>query len=112
LRSGWTPAQRKKNYKGNEEQMVEKDKFGDTLREKGKGDEDRWVAEQERKRLERLRETAAQGSGTCPRDGAALVPQKANLITMAVCHRNELEVAVRQDNEGAVIHWVRSLFEA
>jgi hypothetical protein len=100
--------------------MSEKDRFGEKLREKAKGDEDRWIAEQEAKRLERLRQASSQGSGSCPRDGAKLVPQKANLVTMSVCptcqgiwmDKNELEVVVKQDNQGAVIHWVRSLFES
>jgi hypothetical protein len=100
--------------------MSEKDPYSDKLHDKGKADEDRWIAEQERQRLARLKEAASTGSGTCPRDGSKLVPHKANLVTVEACPTcrgvwmgpGEIEVLVRQDNEGAVIHWVRSLFQA
>ena len=50
----------------------EKDRFGDTLRRKERGDEERYFAELDRQRLARLREQSA--SGACPRCGRPLPP--------------------------------------
>ncbi|MFN2376758.1 MAG: zf-TFIIB domain-containing protein [Candidatus Binatia bacterium] len=103
--------------------MEDKDRLGDKLHDKGKADEDRYIAEQERKRLERLRAAQAArstGSGACPRDGSALVPHSENGVTVEACPTckgmwvdpGELKLAVKQKNEAALLHWVRSLFGA
>ena len=54
----------------------EKDRLGDTLQRKERGDEERYFAELDRQRLARLREGAAPepGSGPCPRCGRPLAP--------------------------------------
>ena len=54
----------------------EKDRLGDTLQRKERGDEERYFAELDRQRLARLRGRAAPepGSGPCPRCGRPLVP--------------------------------------
>jgi hypothetical protein len=98
--------------------MDEKDRFGDKLREKEKAAEDLYIAEMERKRLERHRQAAAKGSGVCPRDGSKLVPHKAEGLTIEMCptcqgiwlDKAEVALALKKENEGVVIHWVRSLF--
>ena len=51
----------------------EKDRLGDTLHRKERGDEDRYFAELDRKRLARLREQAGYGPECCPRCGRPLV---------------------------------------
>lgn len=103
--------------------MDDKDRLGDKLRDKGKAAEDLFIAEQERKRLERLKATLAArsaGSGACPRDGSKLVPHSENGVTVDACptcrgmwvEPSELRIAVKQKNEAALLHWVRSLFGA
>lgn len=99
--------------------MDDKDRLGDKLRDKGKAAEDLFIAEQERKRLERRKqaEAPASGSGRCPKDGSTLVARTENGLTIDVCpacsgiwlDRNEVAVSMRHDNEIAVIQWVRSL---
>jgi hypothetical protein len=101
--------------------MDDKDRLGDKLRDKGKASEDQFIAEQERKRLERRQQAltaATSGSGACPRDGGKLVAHTENGVTIDVCptcrgmwvDRGEMAIAVKEKNEAAVIHWVRSLF--
>jgi hypothetical protein len=51
----------------------EKDRLGDTLHRKKRGDEERYFAELDRKRLARLREQAGYGAEHCPRCGRPLV---------------------------------------
>lgn len=105
-----------------ERAMDDKDRLGDKLRDKGKAAEDLFIAEQERKRLERRKlaeAAAASGSGACPRDGTKLIAHKHNGLTIDMCptchgmwlDKGEVAIAVKQGNETAVIHWVRSLFE-
>jgi hypothetical protein len=50
----------------------DKDRFGDTLHRKERGDEERYFAELDRQRLARIRDQAA--SGRCPRCGRTLLP--------------------------------------
>jgi len=54
----------------------EKDRLGDTLHKKKRGDEEQYFAQLERLRIARLRERAAAGSPSpaCPRCGRTLVP--------------------------------------
>ena len=97
----------------------EKDRLGDKLRDREKAAEDLYIAEQERKRLEKLRQ--AQGAtGACPRDGTKLVTHKEGRVTLDMCptchgiwlDKGQMQIAVEAKNEAAVIHWVRSLFGA
>lgn len=99
--------------------MDDKDRLGDKLHDKGKAAEDIFIAEQERKRLERRRqaEAAARVAGACPKDGSKLVAQTEHGLTIDVCptcsgiwlDKQEVALAMRHDNEIAVIQWVRSL---
>ncbi len=97
----------------------EKDRLGNKLRDREKAAEDLYIAEQERKRLEKIRQ-AASATGACPRDGTKLVPHVERGVTIDICptcrgiwlDQGELQVAVESKNEAAVIHWVRSLFTA
>jgi hypothetical protein len=52
----------------------EKDRLGDLLEKKKRGDEDRYFAEQDRLRIEKLRArtAATREGGTCPRCGRPL----------------------------------------
>lgn len=98
--------------------MEGKDRMGDKLREKGKGDEDRYFAEQEQRKLEALRlqkEGGAAPRGLCPRDGAALTPRQHGDVTADECpdcggiwlDQGELEVIVRQGNQADITRWLR-----
>lgn len=97
----------------------EKDRLGNKLRDREKAAEDLYIAEQERKQLEKLRRDQG-ATGACPRDGAKLQPHVERGITIEICpschgiwlDKGQLQVAVESHNEAAVIHWVRSLFQA
>jgi hypothetical protein len=97
--------------------MDDKDRLGDKLREKGKAAEDLFIAEQERKYLERLRKSGADtGHGTCPKDGTKLLVREEHGVTIDACptckgiwlEQGELETILRNDEAG-VTTWVRSL---
>ena len=100
--------------------MEEKDRLGEKLRDKRKASEDIFIAEQERKRGERLRQSAAAsaGSGACPRDGTKLVTRNEKGVMIAICptchgmwiDKGDVQTAVKQQNEAAVIHWIRTIF--
>ena len=55
------------------------DKFGDKLRDKEKAEENRYFADQDRKKLDQLRdeEKASPQLGLCPKCGAILVTRRA-----------------------------------
>ena len=100
--------------------MTEKDPFHDKLHDKGKATEDLFIAQEERKRLERLRAAAIAGaSGACPKDGARLITRMNGGLQMETCptcrgvwlDAAEVELVLKTKNEDALIHWVRSLFE-
>lgn len=101
--------------------MDEKDRLGDKLRDRGKAAEDLFIAEQERKRLERLKEkaAAAAGHGTCPKDGTTLVPRDEHGVTVDACptcrgvwlDSGELEAILEHEDEALVTRWVRSLLK-
>lgn len=99
--------------------MDEKDRLGDKLRDKGKAAEDLFIAEQERRRLAKLRETTAMvGTGACPRDGDKLSTTNAHGVTIDVCptcsgiwlDEGELQEILKNDEAG-VTRWVRSLLK-
>jgi hypothetical protein len=101
--------------------MEDKDRLGDKLREKGKATEDLFIAEQERQRLERLREkaTAAAAHGTCPKDDTILVSRAEHGVTVEACPKcrgiwleaGELEAILGKEDEALVTRWVRSLLK-
>jgi hypothetical protein len=104
--------------------MEDKDKFGEKLRDRRKASEDLFIAEQDRKLIERLSERLRQSaaasarSGACPRDGAKLVTRNEKGVTIdfcPTCHgmwldKGDVQTVVKQKNETAVIHWIRSIF--
>lgn len=68
----------------------DKDRFGDLLSKKEKGDEERYAAEQDRLKLERLRasnQSAAVARGRCPICGEVLVPEVRGAYEVAACGR-------------------------
>jgi len=100
--------------------MADKDRFGDKLRDKQKADEDRFFAEQDRARLEKLREQSGQAAetaaaetakGRCPRCGSSLVAKKLDEVEIDECtsghgvwlDAGELEALSRRDSQG----WLR-----
>ncbi|MGH7894968.1 MAG: zf-TFIIB domain-containing protein [Candidatus Binatia bacterium] len=69
----------------------EKDRFGDTLRDKEKGEEDQYFAELSQRHLEKLRhaqgtaaETAKNG---CPRCGAPLAVTQHKGVAVDACSK-------------------------
>lgn len=100
--------------------MSEKDRLGDKLRDKGKATEDLFIAEQERRALERAKEAEARakgGAGSCPRDGAILTLVKEGSVMIDVCptcngiwlDKGELEALLKAEGEAGVTRWVRSI---
>lgn len=103
--------------------MEEKDRFGDKLRSKEKAEEDRFIAEQEREKVEKLRrKLASEGAtpGLCPRDGAALAERSQDGVTLdecPTCHGlwmdpGELDQLLsRRRDEAWMTQWIRSVLE-
>jgi hypothetical protein len=100
--------------------MTEKDPFHDKLHDKGKAAEDLFIQQEERKRLERLRQSAvAGGSRACPKDNTRLVTRVNGGLQIEMCpacrgvwlDAAEVELVLQSQSETALIHWVRSLFE-
>ncbi len=96
--------------------MEEKDRLGAKLHDKGRGDEDQYMAQVERERLARLQ---ASGIGTraCPRDGDRLVTRTEHKVSVDVCpschgiwlDNGELETILRNEEEPSVTRWLRVL---
>ena len=100
--------------------MTEKDRYGETLRNREKADEDRYAAEQDRLRLEKLRQQAlaAQATkGLCPQCGGTLKPDRTFEVSMQACGKcrgvwlsiDDLERLVARAGEGEIVRFVRSL---
>lgn len=97
--------------------MVEKDRFGDKLRDKEKAEEDRYFAERDKAALDKLRvqkeseqEAAARDSakGRCPKDGSRLVSRTTDGVEIDECgscgglwlDAGELQALSQRDSEG------------
>ena len=69
----------------------EKDRLGEKLRDKQKGEEDRYFSARDRELLEKLKQQkaagaeAAPGAMLCPRDGTALVEIDQHGVTIEEC---------------------------
>ena len=69
----------------------EKDRFGNKLRDKERGEEDRYFSQRDRELLEKLKKQQAGGaeeavaSMRCPKDGTALVSMDQHGITVEEC---------------------------
>lgn len=100
-----------------------KDRFGDLLAKKEKGDEDRYAAEQDRLKLARLREQgelAAAARGRCPSCGQILTADVVEDQKVAACAKcrglwvdaNALETIVARAGESEItrslVQWLRS----
>lgn len=98
--------------------MDDKDRLGRKLHDKEKAEENLFIAEQERLKLEKLRKAlaAAPPRGICPRDGETLVKSTHSgftIDTCPTCHgvwldKGELDGIVRRDEEPAVTRWIRA----
>jgi hypothetical protein len=99
----------------------ERDRLGEKLRDKERGEEDRYFAQQEREKLEKLRAQSAPAQaagalGRCPRDGASLVERDHLGVKVCDCptcggvwlDKGELASFERKD-EGWAHRWLRSV---
>ncbi len=96
-----------------------KDRFGDKLRDKEKAEEDRYFAEQDRKRLEKIRESELPPAqlGLCPKCGESLSTRSVDEVDIDECatcggiwlDKGELEQIVSRESEGWASRWVRSV---
>lgn len=100
----------------------ERDRLGQKLHDKGRGDEERFIEQQERERLARLKAKLASstvGTGACPRDGERLVSRSDHRVTIDCCpackgiwlDNGELEIILRNEDEASVTRWLRALLE-
>lgn len=100
-----------------------KDRFGDKLREKEKAEENRFFAEQDAARLEKLRsekEKKEFEGGHCPRDGAKLVEQTLEKVSVDICptcngiwlDSGELEAIEARVGESWFSKWVRNVLDS
>jgi hypothetical protein len=98
----------------------EKDRFGQKLRDKQRAEEDRYFAEQERAKLERLRaqtQTQPVALGLCPRCGIALAQREHHGVAVDECStcggiwldKGELEQLNERQDEGWATRWLRSV---
>ena len=93
----------------------EKDRFGEKLRDKQRGDEDRYFAQRDREQLEKLR--TQKPAARCPRDGSALVEREHIGIKVDDCptcggiwlDKGELEHVIERNDEGWAQRWLRSV---
>lgn len=100
---------------------AEKDRLGDKLRQKEKAEEDRFFAEESRKKVEALRESQATPPvlGLCPRCGVALEQVVRQGVTIDTCDgcggiwldKGELEALSEHEAESWVSKWIRSVLE-
>ena len=97
----------------------QKDRFGDKMREREKAEENRYFAEQDKQKLDKLKEKAEPEPtlGLCPRCGTSLAEQDHLGITIDVCgscggvwlDKGELEAVEQRDDEGWPTTWFRSI---
>jgi Transcription factor zinc-finger len=96
-----------------------KDRLGKRLKEKEKGEEDRYFAEKDREALDRLKkrdnlDVVTLALGHCPRCGAALTPVKVHGVEVQQCpvecglwlDKGELELIARRERDS----WLGRLF--
>jgi hypothetical protein len=90
----------------------EKDRLGDKLRDKQRAEEDRYFAEQDRAKLEKLAKL-----GLCPRCGIPLVQRDYHGVSIDDCPRchgiwldkGELETVVDREDESWALRWLRDV---
>ena len=100
--------------------MTEKDRYGETLRNREKAEEDRYAAEQDRLRIERLRQqvqTTQATKGLCPHCVSPLVSSTTLQVPVQSCAKcrgvwlaiEDLESILARSSESEVVRFVRSL---
>lgn len=99
--------------------MDDKDRLGQKLHDKEKAAEDLYIAEMERKRMEKARAAAVAGGlrDVCPKDGTMLLKKQEHGFTVETCpkcrgiwlEQGELEAILKKEDEALVTRWVRSL---
>ena len=100
--------------------MTEKDRYGETLKKREKAEEDRYMAEQDRIRLERLRAQKQREEaprGACPACGVALEEARVEDTAVSVCPRcrgawlsaDALKTVVGRAREGEIVRFFRGL---
>jgi len=100
--------------------MTEKDRYGETLREREKAEEDRYAAEQDRVLLERLRQQSQAGlgaKGLCPQCGSRLAASRKFEVSVQTCSKcrgvwlaiDDLERILARASEGEIVRFVRGL---
>ena len=101
----------------------EKDRFGELLAKKEKGDEDRFAAEQDRLKLAKLREQAqivTAARGRCPDCGEPLAADARDGVEVGTCGRGHglwiqtdaLEKLLSRASESELTRWFRALLRA
>jgi hypothetical protein len=95
--------------------MAEKDKFGEKLRDKEKGDEDRYFAQRDRELLAKIKTRFADDTSTgeqthmrCPTCGESLSADTVDRIRIDICPAcqglwlsgDKLEQAAQQEERG------------
>jgi ribosomal protein L37AE/L43A len=95
----------------------DKDRLGEKLRDKERGDEERYFAEQDRLRLEKLRAQSIAARGLCPRCGVPLAKRAHQGVEVEECSRcggvwldkGELPALLEREDEGWARRWLRGL---
>jgi hypothetical protein len=101
----------------------EKDRFGELLSRKKKGDEERFAAEQDRLKLAKLREQAQMATaarGRCPDCGEPLDSGVRDGVEIASCSRGHglwlqpaaLEKVLARVPESELTRWFRALLRS
>jgi len=96
-----------------------KDRFGDKLRDREKAEEDRYFAQQDREKLEKLREDAEIPVvlGRCPRCGTSLSQREVDEVPIDSCDacggiwldKGEFEQIIERESEGWASRWFRNV---
>lgn len=96
-----------------------KDRLGDKLRDREKAEEDRYFAQQDREKLEKLRDEkqAPVELGRCPRCGTPLDERTVDEVPIDVCDgcggvwldKGELEQLIERETEGWASRWFRNV---
>ncbi len=99
----------------------QKDRFGDKMRDRERGEEDRYFAEQDREKLRKLQAQAPTNPalGLCPRCGRGLQEEDHRGVSIDTCRdcgglwldKGELERLAKLEEEGWPTTWFRAIFK-
>lgn len=100
----------------------EKDRFGDKLRKKEKAEEDSYFAQQDRLKLEKLKQSTGGQPvlGLCPRCGISLNQREHHGVQIDECHacgglwldKGELKMLLEREDESWASRWLRSVLSS